>query len=126
MLEDLEVDTHKAGVRALGILDKFITGPYWRKLNMCENILALNNPLQELKEKLEKLSGDCSVLLDGTFKLYPDVDVHVDAIYDVLLTPDDTDSTTQVFLEAMMHGLLLILERQAEDQLEGVNSQPTC
>ena len=82
--------------------------------------------MQELKEKLEKLSGDCSVLLDGTFKLYPDVDVHVDAMYDALLTPDDTDSTTQVFLEAMMHGLLLILERQAEDQLEGVNSQPTC
>ena len=31
VLEDLEVDTHKAGVRAIGILDKFITGPYSKK-----------------------------------------------------------------------------------------------
>ena len=45
---------------------------------MCESVLALNIPLQALKEKLGKLSGDCSVLLDGTFKLYPAVDVHVD------------------------------------------------
>lgn len=53
------------------------------------------------------------------------METHIDTIYDTLLRPYDTDSTTQVFLEALMHGLLLILEPQAEDQLEGIHSDPT-
>lgn len=119
VLEDLGSESYKAGVLALGLLDKFITGPYWRKLNKAKNILALNQPLLQLKEKLEGLAQDSSPLLDGNFKLYDDIDIHMDLLYDALLKPDPTDASTQVYLEAVMHGLLLILERQAEEQLPG-------
>lgn len=119
VLEDLGSESYKAGVRALGLLDKFVTGPYWRKLNKARNILDLNEPLLQLKEKLEGLAQDSSPLIDGSFKLYADIDSHVDLLYDALLRPDLTDATTQIYLEAVMHGLLLILERQAEEQLPG-------
>lgn len=119
VLEDTMCKGYVAGVRALGLLDKFVTGPYWRKLNSCANILAFNEPLNILRLKLEELANDSSPLLDGTFKLFQDVDVHIDAMYDRLLIPDATDATTHTYLEALMHSLLLILERQAEDQLPG-------
>ena len=48
--------------------------------------------------------------------------VHKDAVYNALLQPTDYanfDSLTQQALEMLMHGLLLILDRQAQDQLPG-------
>lgn len=76
VLEDTLCDAYEAGVRALGLLDKFVTGPYWRKLNTCPNILAINEPFVILSLELEGLAVDSSSLLDGTFRLFTDIDVH--------------------------------------------------
>lgn len=84
------------------MLDKFVTGPYWRKLNACSNILAFNEPLNILRIKLEALAVDSASLLDGTFKRFEDIEIHIDALNDRLLTPDETDATTQTYLEALM------------------------
>lgn len=85
----------------------------------CGSILEMNEPLNSLRIKLKELAVDSCPLLVGRFKLYPDVEVHIDGMYDALLTPTPTDATTQTYLEALMHILKLTLERKAADQLPG-------
>ena len=50
-----------------------------------------------------------------------DIPIHKDKIYESLFGDYEAnfDSMTQAALEMSMHGLLLILERQAKDQLPG-------
>lgn len=86
---------------------------------MCNSILELNDPRNILCIKLDEIAIDSSPLIEGTFKLYPDVDIQIDSMYDALLSPTPPDSTTQTYLEALVHSLLFILERQAADQLPG-------
>ena len=121
--EDMENKVHLAELRALGIIDKLITGPFWRIVNQADNILDLNTPLLKMKQSFERWREDTSPLMDGE-PLFEenDVPVHKDAIYDALFeaTEDtDFDSLTQQALEMLMHGRILILERQAQDQLPG-------
>lgn len=114
VLEDASCQGMVAGVRALGILDKFITGPLWRKINQAES----------MQQRLQQLTSDSSPLLDGTFRLFEDIEINMDCVYDSLLRPDVSDATAQTALEALMHALLLILERQAEYQLGGKYNSP--
>ena len=42
MQEDLYEIENIAGCRALGIIDKLVTGPYWQKCETVKHILDLN------------------------------------------------------------------------------------
>ena len=46
--EDLNETENRAGCRALGIIDKLVTGPYWRKCETVENIIDLNPVIKEM------------------------------------------------------------------------------
>ena len=46
--EDLNEIKNIAGCRALGVIDKLVTGPYWRKCETVENILDLNPVIDEI------------------------------------------------------------------------------
>ena len=121
--EDMESTVHLAELRALGIIDKLVTGPFWRVVNKVDNILQLNTSLFKIKECFEKWCVDASELMEGK-PLFDedDVPIHKDDVYEALFIPTedpDFDSITQQALELLMHGLLLILERQAQDQLPG-------
>ena len=49
--EDLQNMTYVAGVWALGIMDKIITGPFWGLVNQKHSILELNPDLLVMKNK---------------------------------------------------------------------------
>lgn len=101
------------------MIDRLITAPFWRLLNREENILSLNEPITMMRDKLDACARDECQLLDGSLCLFEGIDIHMDVIYDALFALSPLDSLTQTFLEALMHGLLLILERQVQDQLPG-------
>ena len=84
MQEDVENQVHLAGLRALGIVDKVITGPYWRILEAPGSILDLNPYLLQMKLSLEEWCKDASGLLEGD-KLFRDVEIHDDDIYAELM-----------------------------------------
>ena len=50
--EDMTNDVQKAGVRALGIIDKLITGPFWRLIEKKGSTLHLTPFLTQMKTKL--------------------------------------------------------------------------
>ena len=123
VMEDMNNLVHKAGVRALGIIDKLITGPFWRLIEKKGSILDLNPFLLQMKNKLEVWGTDASPLLEGV-PLFDenDVELHKDNIWDALFSPcDDVEFNmlTQQALEMCMHSILLVLERLAADQLPG-------
>ena len=73
--------------------------------------------------KLKLWAGNAKPLLEG-MELFDNIEIHKDKLYDELHvfaeTGDpDMDTYTQVALEIILTGMILILERQAKDQLKG-------
>ena len=120
---DIQEPAYLAGIRALGIIDKVITGPYWRLLETKGGIYDLNTHLHQMKITMEAWSKDASPLLSvGETLFNPDVvQMHQDEIYQKLFEPTSPliESLTQLALEVLMSSLLIILERQAKDNLPG-------
>ena len=121
--EDMTNDVQKAGVRALGIIDKLITGPFWRLIEKKGSILHLTPFLTQMKTKLEVWGIDASPLLRGEPMFSEqDAELHRDVIWEKLFTSSgdvNFETLTQQVLEMCMHSLLLILERLCQDQLPG-------
>ncbi|MES9880650.1 MAG: hypothetical protein ABW185_07190 [Sedimenticola sp.] len=117
---DIREKVSLCGIRALGIVDKLITGPLWRLIEKTGSILDLNPVLHHLQVKLEEFSKDSSPLLAG-IEVFPDMVIHKDEVFTSLFqSRDAVDETyTQMALELVAGGMLLILERQAKDQLPG-------
>jgi E1A/CREB-binding protein len=109
--EDMSNVVNQAGIRALGIVNKIITGPYWRVLEAKGNILDLTPYLYQMKLSFDRFEGEI---------LFSDITIHKDEIYNELFRPtnDEVELTIQC-LEMIMHSVLHIVERQAEQQLPG-------
>ena len=119
--EDLSNSFFVAELRALGIVNKLLTGPLWRLIEEKKNILELNPNLFRLKLKLDELCKKASPLLDQV-SIFPDLAIHKDCLYEKLFDEiNDAESCvlTQHALEAILMGILVILERQCVDQLPG-------
>ncbi|KAJ8342686.1 hypothetical protein SKAU_G00326140 [Synaphobranchus kaupii] len=121
---DAQEKAHLAGVRALGIVDKMVTGPFWRLISQQgNNILSLNHHLLNMKIQFERWSQDASSLLEGEALFSEDiVEVHKDKLYEELFRESGDDEfqiMTQEALELIMTAMLILLERQAADQLPG-------
>ena len=121
--EDMTNDVQKAGARALGIIDKLITGPFRRLIEKKGSILDLTPFLTQMKTKLEVWGIDASPLLRGEPMFSEqDAELHRDVIWEKLFTSSgdvNFETLTQQVLEMCMHSLLLILERLCQDQLPG-------
>ena len=91
----------------------------------------MNSYLHKMQLQLQVWTTDYSGLLAGE-TLFDDVDVHKYEVYESLFkeVSSEFDTITQMALEVLMHSLLLILERQAKDQLPGGKywnpSKDTC
>ncbi|MES9884866.1 MAG: hypothetical protein ABW185_28810 [Sedimenticola sp.] len=120
---DIDETVYVSGIRALGIIDKVVTGPLWRLIEAAPNVLALNNHLHQVKMQLEQWAQDASHVLSGVSLFDEDeVSITKDAVYDSLFAPSENlvlETYTQMALELCFGGMLLILERQAKDQLPG-------
>lgn len=120
---DVEELVYVSGTRALGIIDKVITGPFWRLIENSPNVLSLNKNLYQLKIQLEQWSQDASPLLAGDCLFdEQEAPINKDEVYEHLIAPSENsvlDTYTQMALEITFGGMLLVLERQAKDQLPG-------
>ena len=119
--QDMDELIHVAGCRALGIVDKLITGPFWRLIEGDEEYLSLNNKIESMREKLLTWADDATPLLYNEEKLFPEIDVHEDSTYKELfrLRNTELDPLTVEAVEIMMHHFACVLGRQLHDQLPG-------
>ena len=76
-----------AGCRALGIIDKLMTGPLWKQIENAKHILDLNSMWLIFFNYLDEFSRDSSNLLKGTI-LFPEF-TRQDDIFDRLFSVQD-------------------------------------
>lgn len=93
VLEDATNNLYIAGCKALGLIDKFITGPLWRILESDIHILDLSDYYTKLLSFLENCK-DASEFMTGANIPFPDTPVKKDALWTALVTPSSHDPCT--------------------------------
>ena len=121
--QDLNVDCFIAGCRALGLIDKFLTGPLWRLLIKVKNVLDLNKYYQKVEELCLQLSEDATEFLKGNIIFFNDFVgdlMNRDHIYDnLMVSSEDYDDLTKQILEIMFGSFAIITKRMLYDHLKG-------
>ena len=120
VLQDLKNPVFISGCRALGLVDKIVTGPLWRKLEKSSvSILDMGTAYCELKEKFDSWSKDASELIEGTARCILDVNIHIDSVWDSLTLSNDSDMQTQELLQLLFNTFSVTTKRLLVDHLPG-------
>ncbi|XP_066920601.1 putative leucine-rich repeat-containing protein DDB_G0290503 [Clytia hemisphaerica] len=116
---DLNVLAYKVGCRALGLIHKKVTGPFWRQMVESETALNMSKNYQKMVEKFEKWSADSSDFLFGSDCLFPK-HIHKDTIFETLTSQFEHDeSMTKPLLEMIFASFTVVSKRMLEDHLVG-------
>ena len=121
VLSDLQVSHYVVGIRALGIIDKVVTGPFWRHLESSSvSILEMSDTYSKMKNKFEEWSKDAQVVMDNEELLFADFTNIDDSVSKVLFqsTPD-ADAMTQEILQLLFQSFSITLQRLVIDHLPG-------
>lgn len=108
--------------RALGLVGKFVTGPWMRFVPTCRKILDVNLPLQKAVETLSNWSADASPVMNGTADaVFSYVPLLKDSVYDHLLTSrgENDDNSCKSLLQELFVNIRSVIVRQMSDQLPG-------
>ena len=126
ILNDLGNEHYLTACRALGLVSKCVTGPWQRLVENTPRILDLNDHFNRAVDLFDKWSKDASDLIDGSAKLFDNVPVHKDPVFDSLVEPNDNIST-KYLLQNIMTAFVSVSKRQLADQLMGgVHHNPSA
>ena len=117
VLEDASNNLYMAGCKALGLIDKFITGPLWRILESDIHILDLSDCYTNLLSFLKNCK-DASEFMTGENTPFPDTPVKKDAIWTELVTPSSHDPQVEQMLLAIFKTTELLLQRVINDHCQ--------
>ena len=107
VLADLSVPKYIASCKALGIINKIITGPLWRVLESKDvSILDMNDYFKTLLSCLQQWSLEPSVVISGDVSTFDDFSPSEDEIYNSLFASSDYDNTVCEVLKLMFSALL--------------------
>ena len=118
VLSDVKVPEYLAGCKALGLVNKMVTGPLWRVLESQDiSILDMNEKFCHLKSCLEQWSQDAVPVLTGEAVLYNDFPPMKDHIFESLVAPSVYDATVQEVLEILFNAFSTLISRLVADHL---------
>ena len=111
---DLHALTFQAGTRALGLIDKLVTGPLWREIEK-GHVMELTKVYVD--RKFAEWAQDASKILTGDDILFLDHTTQGD-ILESLTTPSPLlDPLTKQALVLIFGSLCLVCARQTKDHL---------
>ena len=119
---DLQVTTFMAACRALGLIDKLITGPLWRCIEKAGHIVDMNELYQSLSDCFLSWASDATEFMKGNVNVFDGrVDIHKDEVFDCLILPrdEDFDGLTKQCLEVIFSGFTVVTKRLLGDHLKG-------
>lgn len=120
VLADIKVPEFVAGCKALGLINKIVTGPLWRVIESKDiSILDMNSRYHHLLECLVDWSSDASAVVSGEAILFSDFRPELDLVFDSLSKPYEFDSTVQEILQVIFSSLSVLVGRLLEDHLPG-------
>lgn len=120
VLADLRVPQYLAGCKALGIIDKIITGPFWRYLEASkDSILKMSDVYSRMKMEFDKWGCDALALLEHDVLLFPDFTNETDDIAEYLNKPSHVDAMAQELLQLLCKSFSSTMQRMLIDHLPG-------
>ena len=119
VFHDLQVPAYISGCRALGLINKFVTGPLWRLLESGIHILDMNQHYQRMEKLFSDLSVDASPFLAGNLCFFDGINITKDKVYEELIRPSEFDESTKQCLELIFGSLSIVTKRMLNDHLEG-------
>lgn len=126
VLDDLNNPILIAGYRALGLIDKIVTGPLWRRLEESSvSVLDMSYTYCQLKVKFDTWANDSSTLIDGSARCINDDVIH-DDVWRALVRPDSSDTMTQELLQLLFNTFSVTTQRLLIDHLlDGIHHNVT-
>ena len=123
---DLETENCITACRALGLVGKYLTGPWMRLIESDVGILELNHYYCEAVETLRKWSHDATDVVKGCAPpIFEDISMSKDGVFAALTKPSSSDVSTCQLLQRLFHNIGEDCNRQLADQLPGGKySQP--
>lgn len=112
--------TCNVAFRALGLVGKFVTGPWQRLVDRELSILELNTYYAEAKTVLAQWAeNSTSVIAGDASTIFSGVDLKRDDTLTSLTSSCDTDAETAELFSKMCSKILEVMDRQLADQLPG-------
>ena len=93
---DLHIRSCLCGSRALGLINKFVTGPLWRLLESGIHVLDMNKHYQKMSSLFFDLSVDAKEFMLGNVIFFENVEISKDGIWweqGILLSKDLSSSS---------------------------------
>ncbi len=120
VLSDLNDPINIAGCRALGLIDKVVTGPLWRKIvESSASILQISSVYSRMKTKFDSWSQDSMAVLQDDDFLEDCPDVHKDEIWTMLIEGKENDVQTHEILQLLFGAFSITTQRLLIDHLPG-------
>lgn len=116
VLEDVTNPINIAGSKALGLIDKHITGPLWRILESDIHVLDIPQHYAEMKDFFEKSAEDnIGLFMTGEDIPFKSEFVKKDEVWRALVSPSNHDAITGNMLLSMFKAFELLLDRVLTD-----------
>ena len=120
VLSDLKSQLYVSGCRALGLIDKLVTGPLWRKIqDSSTSVLDMGPVYCELVEKFDSWGLDSQSITDGSALLDRANSIHVDEVWAELIADHDSNVLTQELLQLLCKAFSITTNRLLIDHLPG-------
>ena len=122
VLDDASCKLYVAGCKALGLIDKHITGPLWRILESNIHILDLPQYYNKLLLFVQQCK-DTSGFMTGECIPFPDKPITKDAVWSALVAQSsEYDQLVEQILTACFKTIEVLLNRVIEDQTPAVKA----
>ena len=127
VLADLHEPVFRAGCKALGLINKFITGPLWRILESNKSIVEMNAVYTDIRDRFKEWGDDATSLLEGKSELLEEYVKCADPVLQMLISEEsEIDDNVLMFLEIIMKSFFLLTDRMLVDHLPGgIYDQPS-
>ena len=120
VLNDLKSPLYIAGCRALGLIDKVVTGPLWRKIqDSLTSVLDMGPVYCELVEKFDSWGLDAQSFTDGSALLDKANRIHVDEVWEELIADHESNVLTQEILQLLCKAFSITTNWLLIDHLPG-------
>ena len=120
VLSDLKNPLYIAGCRALGLIDKVVTGPLWRKIQDSSiSVLDMGPVYCELLEKCDSWGLDAQSFTEGSALLEKASRIHVDDVWGELIADHESNTLTQELLQLLFKAFSITTNRLLIDHLPG-------
>ena len=114
VLNDLNSTVYQQGCRALDIVNKCVTGPFWRTLESKITMSELSKKYQEMENLLSEWSVDATPLLAGNgFS-----ETREDKVCKELLRADENDPMVKEILQMLCKSFHLVCKHLLGDHLQ--------